>query len=304
MKIILFRNNGGARTWRFGWRGPLAIGFVLLGFLLTANIALYPVVVDRYLIPGMAEQWRARLANQATRLHELEQQALVESEAIGRQLAQMQSRLWRLEALGTEIADVASIPLDDFGFDLPAPVGGPASSCETVLDRPNLRAGLNAVAIDIRDREYELQVLEELLGNREYLEESRLSGWPVRDGWISSPYGQRLDPISGKMAWHAGMDFAGRPGADVIAIAAGVVIYAGQREHYGMMVEVDHGDGYITRYAHHDDLQVETGDIVKRGDVLGTLGSTGRTTGPHVHIEVIKNGRHTNPAQYVSRRHS
>ena len=304
MKIILVGNARGARVLRFGWQGLLGTGLLVLGVVLALNVALYPVVVDRYLIPGMVGQWREHLASQDARVRDLEKQALAESGAIGRQLAQMQSRLWRLEALGVEVADVASVSLDEFGFDLPVPIGGPVGSCEKVLDRPDLRAGLDALAVDIRDREYELEILEKLLGNHEYQEAARLSGWPVRRGWISSPYGRRVDPISGNMAWHPGMDFAGPAGADVIAIAAGVVVFSGNRKNYGKMVEVDHGDGYVTRYAHHDELLVEVGDIVKRGDTLGALGSTGRTTGPHVHIEVLKNGRHVNPAQYVARRNS
>ena len=304
MKLVLIRNKGGIRTLQFGWPGALAAVSLVLGFALVLNISLYPLVVDRYFIPGMVDQWRQHLASQDARVRELEKRALAESGAVGRQLAQMRSSLWRLEALGIEVADVASIPLDEFGFNQPAPIGGPEGSCETILDRPNLRSGLDELAIDIRDRQYELEVLEKLLGEREYQDESRLAGWPVRRGWISSPYGRRVDPITGNMAWHAGMDFAGRAGADVIAIAAGVVTFAGQRKSYGNMVEVDHGDGYVTRYAHQNALRVEPGDIVKRGDVLGALGSTGRSTGPHVHIEVIKNGRHVNPARYVASRNS
>lgn len=277
---------------------------LVLGVAAVLSTVLYPLVTSQFMIPGMIDQWRERLADQDARVRDLEDRAMAESGAVGRQLAQMQARLWRMEALGVQVADVARIPLGEFGFDLPAPQGGPAGSCDSFLESPDLRAGLDALAVDIRDREDELEVLEAVLGTQEYWESARLAGWPVERGWISSPYGRRVDPISGRMAWHTGIDVAGRRGSDVIAIAAGVVVYAGRRDGYGNMVEIEHGDGYVTRYAHQSDLRVRQGDIVRRGDALGKLGSTGRSTGPHVHVEVLKNGRHVNPATYVARRSS
>lgn len=277
---------------------------LVLGVAGVLSTVLYPLVTSQFMIPGMIDQWRERLADQDARVRDLEDRAMAESGAVGRQLAQMQARLWRMEALGVQVADVARIPLGEFGFDLPAPQGGPAGSCDSFLESPDLRAGLDALAVDIRDREDELEVLEAVLGTQEYWESARLAGWPVERGWISSPYGRRVDPISGRMAWHTGIDVAGRRGSDVIAIAAGVVVYAGRREGYGNMVEIEHGDGYVTRYAHQSELRVGQGDIVRRGDALGKLGSTGRSTGPHVHVEVLKNGRHVNPATYVARRSS
>ena len=304
MKIMLVGKNGALRSIRADWRVLLGGVCLMLGITAALSAAVYPVIVNQFLIPGMIDQWRERLADQDARVRDLESQALVESGAVGRQLAQMQARLWRMEALGVQVADVASVPLDEFGFDRPAPLGGPAGSCDSFLESPDLRAGLDALAIDIRDREDELQVLETVLGNQEYREASRLAGWPVNRGWISSPYGRRVDPITGRMAWHTGIDIAGRKGTDVVAIAAGVVVFAGQRDNYGNLVEIDHGDGYVTRYGHQQELHVKAGDIVQRGEALGALGSTGRSTGPHVHIEVLRNGRHLNPSGYLSRRSS
>ena len=119
---------------------------------------------------------------------------------------------------------------------------------------------------------------------------------------MSSPFGKRVDPISGKNAWHSGVDFAGRDGSDVIAVASGVVTFAGERSGYGKMVEISHANGYLTRYAHHKGLLVESGDVVKKGEVIGVMGSSGRSTGPHVHFEVLKHGRPVDPARYVSAR--
>ena len=303
-KVILVKPGGSARSLGLGWQVLVAGVCLVLGAAVGISVVLYPLISSQFMVPGMIDQWRERLAQQDARVRDLETQVIAEGGAVGRQLAQMQAGLWRVEALGTRLAGAAEIPLEEFGFDSPAPQGGPISSCESVLDWPDLRAGLNALAVDISDREDELRILESVLGNHEYRAAATPAGWPVKRGWISSPYGRRVDPISGQMAWHPGIDFAGREGADVDAIAAGVVVRAAPRPGYGKLVEVDHGDGYVTRYAHNENLRVRVGDIVRRGDTLGSMGATGRTTGPHVHIEVLKNGRHVNPAKYVARQSS
>ena len=119
---------------------------------------------------------------------------------------------------------------------------------------------------------------------------------------MSSAFGRRVDPFSGKIGWHAGVDFAGRENSDVIAVASGVVVYAGKRSGFGQLIEINHGDGYVTRYAHHKESLVGIGDVVKKGQQIAIMGSTGRSTGPHVHFEVLKNGRHQDPAKFVRRR--
>ena len=160
---------------------------------------------------------------------------------------------------------------------------------------------LNRLADDIEDREQQLGVLEALLVDRKIQNDVFLAGRPVLKGWMSSRFGMRNDPITGRRAWHNGVDFAGKDGADVVTVAAGVVVYAGPRNGYGRMVEVNHGSGFSTRYGHHKDLLVKVGDIVNKGQVVGLMGSSGRSTGPHVHFEVFKNGRVVDPSSYIHR---
>ena len=302
MKIILVRESGDAKAIRLSRRLAVASLFVgLLGVAATGNY-LYPYLTADHVDSRVIEQWRQRLAAQDVRVHEIESRSAAESEAVGRQLAQMQARLWRMEALGARVTEVAEIDAGEFSFNTPAPQGGPTSSTEKILQWPDLRASLDELAYEIRDRETELEILESLLVDQEYREAVELTGRPVKWGWSSSPYGKRVDPISGKMGWHAGVDFAGRDGSEVIAIASGVVVYAGPRSGFGKMVEINHGDGYVTRYAHHKAVGVEVGDIVKKGQTIGSMGSSGRSTGPHVHFEVLKDGRHVDPGRYVARR--
>jgi len=130
-------------------------------------------------------------------------------------------------------------------------------------------------------------------------EDSTISGRPVEKGWISSGYGMRTDPFNGRKRWHNGVDFAGKAGANVVAVASGVVTWSSKYNNYGNMVEIDHGEGVVTRYAHNQENKVKVGDLVQRGQVIAALGSTGRSTGPHLHFEVYKNGRAVDPSVYI-----
>ena len=141
MKIVFVRQGGSSRSIEAGWRVMLAAVCLVLGLAGVLSAVLYPLVTSQFMIPGVISEWRDSLADQDARVQLLEEQATAESGAVGRQLAQMQARLWRMEALGVQVADVARIPLDEFGFDLPAPQGGPAGSCDSFLESPDLREG-------------------------------------------------------------------------------------------------------------------------------------------------------------------
>ena len=153
---------------------------------------------------------------------------------------------------------------------------------------------------EMGDRQQKLSVLETLLMNRSLRQRVMPSGRPVTSGWLSSKFGTRADPITGKQEYHKGVDFAAEEGSDVISVGDGVVTWSGKRSGYGNLVEVSHGNGYTTRYAHNRKLLVGTGDTVKKGQLIASVGSTGRSTGPHVHFEVLHNGKAVDPAKYVT----
>jgi hypothetical protein len=153
--------------------------------------------------------------------------------------------------------------------------------------------------MQIEDRSRQLDVLEALMMNRRLSSEVRPEGRPVSSGWMSSVYGYRTDPFSGRRDFHPGVDFAGKAGSDVLAVASGVVTWSGKRYNYGHMIEIDHGNGLVTRYGHNQENLVEVGEKVKKGQVIAKMGSSGRSTGPHVHLEVLQDGRKVNPLKYV-----
>jgi murein DD-endopeptidase MepM/ murein hydrolase activator NlpD len=124
---------------------------------------------------------------------------------------------------------------------------------------------------------------------------------PVFGGWVSSPFGRRLDPFTGEPAVHQGLDFAGLDNSAILAAASGVVTWAGRQRGYGNLIEIDHGNGWVTRYGHNSYNLVTPGDYVKPGQTIALMGSTGRATGTHLHFEVLYHGRRQNPARFVPR---
>jgi murein DD-endopeptidase MepM/ murein hydrolase activator NlpD len=308
LKILLIREHGALHSVRINVAAAVAVGVLALCCVagVLGAVAFAPSATGGGGVSDPSGELAAKIEAQRAELARLTAMADAQSQTlaqtVGRQLAQMQARLVRMEALGERVAEVADLDPSEFRFSEPAPQGGPVASREYALPWPDVETGLDRLAAELRFAENRLEVMESLLHDRDYRQAKALRGRPVKWGWISSPYGERIDPISGQQGWHAGVDFAGKAGSDVIAVASGVVVYAGDRYGFGKMVEISHGDGYVTRYAHHEDVVVAPGDIVKKGQVIGTMGSSGRSTGPHVHFEVLKNGRHVDPAKYVASR--
>jgi len=221
--------------------------------------------------------------------------------ALAARLAELQAASTRLDALGERLAQIGQLSLDEFDFSNPAPVGGP-EEYEALghTSSDEVRSAIDALSDKLRRQASQLDALQFLMVNRQLENDLTPSGWPVRKGWISSRYGERNDPFTGERVQHKGLDFAGTRGTEVLSVASGVVIWAANRAAYGKTVEIDHGNGYRTRYAHNEELDVHPGDHVTAGQVIARMGSTGRASAPHVHFEVLKDGATINPAGFVS----
>jgi len=220
--------------------------------------------------------------------------------ALSARLAELQAASTRLDALGERLAQMGQLTLDEFDFSEPAPIGGPTDYA--AIDSANetdLRVAIAALGDRLHRQSGQLDALQSLMMNRQLEKDLTPTGWPVRKGWISSRYGERNDPFTGERTQHTGLDFVGPKGSDVLSVAGGVVIWAAKKAGYGNTVEIDHGNGYQTRYAHNEKLLVKPGDHVVAGDVIALLGDTGRASAPHVHFEVLSNGVQINPAQFV-----
>jgi murein DD-endopeptidase MepM/ murein hydrolase activator NlpD len=221
--------------------------------------------------------------------------------AMARRLGEMQAQLMRLDALGERVAKLAGIRPEEFSFrDLPGR-GGPEPRDSRPLSIGELGEQVDRVAKGVESRADYLDVVESELLAAQVRTALLPQNTPVSEGFVGSGFGSRLDPFSGQMVMHSGLDFAAPPGTPILAAAGGVVSSAEYHPAYGNMVLIDHGNGLQTLYAHASRLDVRQGEIVRKGQPLGRVGATGRSTGPHLHFEVHLNGVPQNPSRFLSR---
>jgi murein DD-endopeptidase MepM/ murein hydrolase activator NlpD len=306
MKIIIVdQKHGDTKSLVLkGWM-RVALSVCLLGVPVVLGYYGYHLSATRnadFYKDEATQAWMNTLKSQKEDIDQIRQDTLAQLEALTLRMANLQARLLRLDALGQRLTEISNLDDGEFDFTQPPALGGPADMEAEDIAVPDFLRALDNLAREIDDKQQQLELLDSLLAEQQIQTESFLSGRPVNRGWISSTYGRRIDPFTGKLAWHQGIDFAtGRTGVDVKAVAAGVVTYAGDKQGYGNMVKVNHGNGYETLYAHNEKLLVKPGDIVKKGQVITLSGNSGRSTGPHVHFEVHKNGRVVDPSSYVHR---
>jgi murein DD-endopeptidase MepM/ murein hydrolase activator NlpD len=238
-----------------------------------------------------------RTAEQASQLADTRAQAQREVNAMAARLAELQAQANRLNALGERLAQAGSLDDGEFDFDAPVGIGGdgPASDMPAV----DLDSGLDQLGSRLESSGEQLSVLESLMFSRKLEQDATPSRTPIANSYITSGFGRRADPFGRGGQYHKGLDFHASLGDPVTAVADGVVSYAGVRSGYGNVVEIDHGNGYVTRYAHNSRLVVRVGDLVRAGQQVARAGSTGRSTGAHVHLEVWDHGRVVDPRKFL-----
>lgn len=221
-------------------------------------------------------------------------------DALAIKLGSLQAKLMRLEAIGERLVSAVDVDIDEEVFK-DDPAMGSASDGETGRTQTSLDLlmGMDRLSEQLATQDKQLTTLEKVLTKRDVKKEVVPSGMPVQ-GYISSGFGGRVHPISGKYKGHQGVDIPGKRGTRIKAVAGGVVIKSGRVSGYGNMVEVKHADGLTTVYGHNKKNTVKKGDLIEKGDTVALLGSTGRSTGPHVHFEVRKNGKPVNPMRYIN----
>ena len=302
MNLIFFsRRHGKAR--HLNLAHPLTLGLIGVGGagLLAAVFwvgmqlgARNAEATSLGLSPGSVSQERREIASLRAQLQD-------RIDALSLRMGTLNAHLIRLNALGKRLTQMADIKHSEFDFDRDPPMGGPESdTAGRGADLVDLTSSLGLFERRLDLRTAQFTALESVLLGRQLSAEIRPTGRPVAEGYISSYFGERMDPFNGEEAFHKGVDFAADAGADVLAVASGIVTWAGKRDGYGVLVEVSHGNGLVTRYAHNARTLVTVGETVQRGQALAVVGSTGRSTGPHVHFEVLRNGQQVNPISYVS----
>jgi len=303
MNIILFsRRIRGVTHLNLGH--PLAKGLIVGGLVMTLGLAFtFGMQFGQRSIEssagGLPAHWSQRIAEQQLEVEQVRAQVQQRIDGLAARLGLMNAHVIRLDALGKRLTKIANIDDREFNFDVEPATGGPEAA-GIGAEIPDLSALISNFEARLSLRDAQLSTLEQLIMQRELREQIMPDGRPVRRGFISSYFGDRQDPFSGHQSFHRGVDFAGQFDDDVIAVAAGVVTFSGERAGYGNVVEITHGDGYVTRYGHNKSNVVQLGETVTRGHLLARMGSTGRSTGPHLHFEVLRNGRQVNPLTYIN----
>jgi len=275
----------------------LAILFLALTMLFNYLTLRYAAAIKHPLLQAIV------LADQRQEAQKAQEVIHGHLSAMAVKLGELQAQMLRIDGLGERLAKLAGLkpqeltmaPLDSSS----AGRGGPAPTMTRELSVDEFSALLAQLSRQVNERSDQLGILEALLVNDSANKRFLPTLSPIEDGWFSSNFGWRLDPFTGEKSFHEGIDFPAEVGTPIEAAASGKVVYAEVHPAYGKMLEIDHGNGLVTRYAHCSSLSVKEGDLVVRGQRVGTVGSTGRSTGPHLHFEVRLNGAPQNPARFL-----
>jgi len=301
VNIILVSNNL-AKTRNVSLNGVhlLVTAAIFLALFIMAVLAAEYAIV-RFQPGRISNEMRAWLASAQNHEQQKQQSYLRESlDTMANSLGQMQARLLRLDSLGTRLVKVAGMKPQEIDFSqLPAQGGAyvPAGQQDVTLSSMNQQLG--SLSTLMTDRGDKLAALETLLQQDRLKNKMLNTIQPVSSGWFSSNFGWRVDPFTGKSAMHEGVDYVVPEGTPIHAAASGIVVYAGMHPDFGNLVEIDHGNDILTRYAHASKLMVKVGQLVKRGQLISLVGSTGRSTGNHLHFEVRFKGLAQNPIRFL-----
>jgi murein DD-endopeptidase MepM/ murein hydrolase activator NlpD len=291
-----------ARTLTLDWRhwtlGGLSLLTLFLSFTLLFNYVTlrYAASINHPLLQAILlddQRQQARRAEEVVQGH---------LNAMAVKLGELQAQLLQLDGLGERLAQMAGLKPKDLPMTEAGKApgrGGPAPTLARDLSVDEFATLLGQLTREVEERSDQLGVLEALLVSSSANKQFLPSLAPVDGGWLSSSFGWRIDPFTGQKSFHEGLDFPSEAGTPIVAAASGKVIFADVQAQYGKLVEIDHGNGLITRYAHCSMLLVKEGDLVVRGQRIAAVGATGRATGPHLHFEVRLNGAPQNPTRFL-----
>ena len=297
---LIFFSRGQGKTRHLNLSHPVTLTLVsLFGAALLAGVFIAGIKLGVRGVTLGVTGGPAGLAQDREELAQIRAHLQERIDGLALRMGLLNAHLIRLNALGKRLTQMANLSSTEFDFDHDPALGGPESATGRGAVVPDLSAMLDQFDRRLDFRATQFNALEYVLLGRQLSAEIRPTGRPVLSGYISSYFGERMDPFDGEEAFHKGLDFASDRGADVLAVGQGVVSWAGPRAGYGVLVEINHGNGYVTRYAHNSAVDVAVGDTVERGQAIAVVGSTGRSTGPHVHFEVLKDGRQIDPMAFI-----
>lgn len=308
MKILLLKDNTARNgvSCLSGKKLVIILAMTLVALPITLGLASYTLVakLDRVLNPFVDPEYRiaveTRVNAQESEIVKTREYVRQHMDVLGRRIGSLQAQVSRINAVELRIAEVSGIDLQDFDFEQDPPIGGNAAD-EADSEQVDIENAIVAIEEELSLRESEIAAVDFLLSRKNLESKQTPTGWPVKGGWVSSNFGSRMHPMTGKKQFHQGVDIPGKVGAHVIAVADGVVSRSTHSGNYGWVIEIDHGDDYRTLYSHNRVNLVSEGETVLKGQAIAEVGSTGRSTGPHVHFEVLKRDRHINPVKFLYR---
>lgn len=303
MQIILLHSRFTAKTITLTNRHLILLGALFFGSVVLCACLLYYITLrhaEGLNLPVVQDIIAAAVKDNSSKQDKFVKENLA---AMAMKLGEMQAQLMRLDALGERVQGLSGIKPEEFNFKEKPGQGGPAPTAMDgagELNMSQFQQVMNAIEKDIGHRSDYLNVVETALMNDKIQSKLLPTIQPVNVNYNSSGFGWRIDPFTGKTAFHAGIDFPSPIGTPIVAAAGGVVITAQYHPEYGNMLEIDHGNDIVTRYGHTSKIYVKVGDIVRRGQHVADVGTTGRSTGPHLHFEVLVKGVQQDPNKFLS----
>lgn len=292
--IIVSPNSAVHKQWQLSPVNLLSIGLLAAAVLITSSLSIYRWTAGE---PSQAAEYALTIPNSALGSASDAQQQEVQ-EYYAKRLGILQAEAIRLKSLTKKLAEMAGLNTESYTLDAEPGQGG-IDSTGLAITAGEFEFHATEVTDVFSQQSEQLIQLQDYLITESSIQSAIPQGKPINEGWMSSPYGYRIDPFNGRKVFHHGLDFAGKANSSIYAVADGIVNWTGRRSGYGNLVEIEHGNGYITRYAHNNKIQVNVGDIVTKGQVIALMGSTGRSTGAHVHFEVLRDGKAVNPYSFV-----
>lgn len=290
---------------------PACLNHRHLTLIVLTGLVLLPAVVgilayrladfyDRQYGHSALSSYRNELVQSRAALRKTREESIRHLNALALKMGALQAQVLRLNALGSRLTRMAGLDGREFSFDAAPGTGGPENAAHIVaVGSPDITRNMEVLAHELKRSQARLMALESVMIDRKLVEAVTPAGWPVQGGWVSSGFGSRMDPFTGHQAVHEGVDIAARFGGPIFAMGEGVVNFAGDKAGYGLMVEITHESGLVTRYSHCSATTVKEGDKVTRGQEIAKVGTTGRSTGPHLHFEVLRNNQPVNPIAYL-----
>jgi len=299
MKIIIISTQGGtSNRWHVSQLAWIVLGLALLTLITLSSMIAYQFANS--MIEADIKSANAVFVTDQNNSDPILNSVAITDDYYAKRLGGLQADAIRMQALIAHLADQVGLDIDDAMYREQFVQGG-FSEDGLSLTEIDFHGSIDQIQSSFSQQSQLISTIQKMTMTDGNIRDAIPAGRPIDDGWVSSYYGYRVDPFNGKKVFHRGIDFAGKEGSKVMAVADGIVTWAGKRGNYGEMLEIDHGSGYVTRYAHNKSIEVKVGARIESGQTIAMMGSTGRSTGPHVHFEILRDGKSVNPYKFIKK---